>query len=173
MGCGVVTMRSKIARSNWRQGCRAQRGKTLRERFDEKCSSPTESGCVLWVGANDKDGYGLIRIDGKNVKAHRVALSWKLGRPLVAGEQALHECDTPACVAEAHLKPGDNSVNQTDASKRGRCRSQRLTADDVISIRVRRSSESLSSLAKSFGVSDGHIARICSGHKWKHVGAAA
>lgn len=75
-----------------------------------------KSDCLLWPGAKDKDGYGFVKIRGKNHKAHRVALEIKLGRKLQANEWSLHLCDTPACFNADHLVVGD--VKENNAMRR-------------------------------------------------------
>lgn len=159
-----------IVDPEWRSKCQPQRHKTLRERFDEKTERDLATGCLLWRGAHDKDGYGFIRIQGKNVKAHRVALGWKLGRSLLPSENALHRCDRPACVEQSHLFEGSNSDNQIDALMKGRSPCARLTPDDVLSIRSRHlNGESGAYLARQYGVSGTQIRSIVRRLKWKHV----
>jgi hypothetical protein len=30
-------------------------------------------GCWLWLGGKDRDGYGLLEVNGKGFRAHRLA----------------------------------------------------------------------------------------------------
>ncbi len=78
-----------------------------------------DSGCLLWVGYLDEDGYGRFCLSGKNWRAHR--LSWALhGRELAPDLVIRHRCDVPACVAIEHLEIGTRADNSRDASERGR-----------------------------------------------------
>ena len=155
---------------DWRSKCQPQRHKTLEERFHEKTERDTLTGCLLWLGAHDKDGYGFIRINGKNIKAHRVSLEWKLGRPLSASEQAMHRCDRPECVEPSHLLVGSNSDNQIDSIIKRRKWSQRLTFVDVRAIRQRHASgESQASIGRAFNVHNSQINKIIKRVKWRHV----
>lgn len=61
------------------------------------------SGCVLWTGARNREGYGLIRRGGRTYLAHRVTYEKWVG-PLVPGLQIDHLCRVRACVAPAHLE---------------------------------------------------------------------
>jgi hypothetical protein len=72
----------------------------------------TIDNCVIWPGAKDKDGYGFVKIQGVQKRAHRVALEKKLGRGIAAGLQALHTCHNPSCVNPEHLEEGSNKDNQ-------------------------------------------------------------
>lgn len=142
----------------------------LQERFTGKVGQPTSSGCVLWLGAHDKDGYGHIRFNGKIIRAHRAALELRLGRPLLINEWALHSCDTPACVNPDHLRIGTNSDNKIDSAMRGRCRGQRLSVADVLAIRAFRAKGMLTpDLGRQFQISKRHAAKICQGTAWRHV----
>lgn len=78
------------------------------------------SGCLLWTGAADRNGYGRIRYLDALYSSHRVVLEHKLGRKLERWEDTRHACDTPACVREAHLASGDRADNVRDAIERGR-----------------------------------------------------
>jgi hypothetical protein len=82
-------------------------------------TQPRPSGCHLWTGSHDRDGYGYFW-DGRTVKAHRFALELALG-PL-AGATALHDCDTPACVrvGPGHLRVGTQAENIADRTAKGR-----------------------------------------------------
>lgn len=89
--------------------------------------------CWEWRGlylrspsSDDLDRYGLlppIAADAAGEqRAHRVALSLSLGRPLASVEQALHHCDNPPCVRPDHLFAGVNSDNVADRVRKGRSR---------------------------------------------------
>lgn len=74
--------------------------------------------CILWPGAKDKDGYGFVKIQGRQRRAHRVALEVKLHRALLPGELALHLCHHPACVNPEHLRAGSATENRAMALSR-------------------------------------------------------
>lgn len=166
------------------------RTRPLRERFEAKVDrSGGPDACHLWVGSTDGHGYGQIKRqhpDGRNEKAPRLALEWKLGRPLGPGLRALHNCpggDNPACVNERHLWEGSQKDNMADCSAKGRLRFQRpghargeansaavLTEADVIALRAR--PEGARILAREYGVSRTAIQDARSGKTWKHLGGA-
>lgn len=76
------------------------------------------SPCVMWPGATDKDGYGFVKISGRQFRAHRVALAKRLGRNLGPRELALHLCNNPGCVNPEHLEPGTAADNNRQARAR-------------------------------------------------------
>lgn len=82
--------------------------------------SPGPNGCLEWTGAVNHKGYGCVGFGGKIWLAHRLALSWFIGRP-VAG-MACHTCDNPRCVNHEHLYEGDAVTNGRDKAARGRSR---------------------------------------------------
>lgn len=57
------------------------------------------SGCLLWRGRVDKNGYGK-RGSGW---AHRIAWEQANGRPVPEGYEIDHTCRTPLCVEPSHL----------------------------------------------------------------------
>jgi hypothetical protein len=78
-----------------------------------------ETGCVVWSGYRDRDGYGQVRFKGKQCRAHRVAYEQFYG---CAPEAKLvcHHCDNPSCLNPEHLFLGSASDNMMDAVIKGR-----------------------------------------------------
>jgi hypothetical protein len=84
-------------------------------------------GCWEWNAGKDKDGYGwfydgTLRSSDKpwNKKAHRVSLTFKLGREISPGMKVCHTCDNPSCVRPSHLYEGTQVQNEKDKVSRGR-----------------------------------------------------
>lgn len=79
------------------------------DRFFAKVK-PDPSGCLIWTGALDSNGYGRFQdIGGRNVPAHRWLLERVFGRNenLVAD----HLCRNPSCVRPTHLEFVTASIN--------------------------------------------------------------
>lgn len=76
-------------------------------------------GCLIWPGWMDHYGYGGVRWDGKNRRAHRVVFEQVRG-PIPDGLTLDHTCWNPPCVNPAHLNPcsaSENLRNQPKAFK--------------------------------------------------------
>jgi hypothetical protein len=148
-------------------------GKTLRERFEQY--TRTSSGCWLWIGHRDPNGYGRLNVNGQPLLAHR--LSWQLHNGDMGDSYVLHKCDNPQCVNPTHLFLGTQSENCDDMWSKGRAKPghvfgekhgmSKLTETQVLQIRS--SEGSLRSLAKMFGVSSPVISDIKNGKTWKHL----
>ena len=131
--------------------------------------------CWTWLGKCDSGGYGIFSIGYYAVRAHRVALTLKLGR-LVAG-MACHKCGNPACCRKAHLYEGSSKTNAEDAIRHGRIargerRSQaKLTDSDVIKIRSLYQQGGITTrpLAERFSISPTTIFYIIKRVTWRHV----
>jgi hypothetical protein len=126
------------------------------------------SGCWLWTGAKDRDGYGVIADAGRTLGAHRV--SYELHkRPLPPGALIMHSCDTPPCVNPAHLSVGTKRSNAADMTAKGR-RATKLTRLQVLEIRARvGDGESTAEVAAAFGVSTATVQSIVSRRSWRGV----
>lgn len=101
-----------------------KQAKTRLDRFNEKYEINESTGCWLWHGSKDKDGYGKININYKNYRAHR--LSYELFKDIIPeGLFVCHTCDTPNCVNPEHLFLGTNQDNMDDMVAKGRSPKQR------------------------------------------------
>lgn len=152
--------------------------RVISERFEEKWTPEPFSGCHIWTGTTNSDGYGMIRRNNERVvQAHRI--SWELNKgPIPAGLCVLHRCDTPSCVNPDHLFLGTKSDNTRDACRKGRQHipdqrgergsNARLTSAEVQHIRAARN-QTQQSLADRFGVCRSAIGGIRRRRTWKHV----
>lgn len=88
-------------------------------RFWAKVQIGGPDECWPWTKAHNEHGYGLIRVAGKNVKAHRVALI-QGGEDPGPSVKVLHSCDNPPCCNPGHLRFGSQRENVEDMHARGR-----------------------------------------------------
>jgi len=125
-----------------------------------------DCGCWLWTGYRDKDGYGTITIDGRPIRAHRLAYEINKGE-IPRKTLVCHSCDTPSCVNPDHLFLGTPKRNTGDMMSKWRHGRAKLSRDQVVEIR--RSSDSLSILSERYGVSSQHISHIRRNKSWVDI----
>lgn len=150
----------------------------LSKTFDSQLQR-TESGCHIWKGYSVKSNgleshrYGRLGVNGKKVLAHRFA--WEQYRgPIPEGMCVLHRCDVTLCCNPEHLFLGTHADNMADMKNKGRARQTfprlygesnprcKLSDQQVLEIISRRRlGETVTNLAKYFGVHHAHISRIC------------
>ena len=137
-----------------------------------------ESGCWEWIGCKDGSGYGLISLNGKMVKTHRLA--WELTYGSIPnGLFVCHHCDNPACINPEHLFLGTNKDNMQDKIKKGRRNgggpakgerngAAKISCKDAVEIRrLHENGLSGRKIADKFGISDSQIFRIILNQCWK------
>jgi hypothetical protein len=90
----------------------------LADRFWRKVDKK-DDGCWLWKATVGHRGYGVIGVNGKAMKAHRVAYIMGYSE-IPDGMVVMHTCDTPNCVRPGHLKLGSRDDNAKDRAKKGR-----------------------------------------------------
>lgn len=76
------------------------------ERFWRK--TERSGDCILWTGALDEGGYGRFNIDGRSMRAHRIAFTLAHG-PIPEGYVIDHTCRVRRCVH--HLEAVTNAEN--------------------------------------------------------------
>jgi hypothetical protein len=93
----------------------------------------TETGCLIWTGRISSHGYGTIKVDGKNVGAHRIA--WELEEGTIPKDMlVLHKCDVRTCVNVNHLFLGNHADNMKDARIKDRY-GRKISNADVFQIK--------------------------------------
>lgn len=80
------------------------------DRFHAMVLPEPNSGCWLWMGTVNENGYGQFRLDGKMRRAHRVAYeAYKKAIP--EGLTLDHKCRVRCCVNPDHLEPVTHEEN--------------------------------------------------------------
>lgn len=96
---------------------------TVAQRLDKLSIPEPNSGCLLWMGRTDHDGYGRMDVvdsaGKRSLSAHRVAFELEFGE-ITNGLFVLHRCDTPLCINPDHLFLGTQKENCQDTARKGR-----------------------------------------------------
>ena len=112
-------------------------------RFSRKVKSGSDSECWPWIGLRDKDGYGIMKVNGRMVRVHRFAWE-RVNGPVPPGMLICHHCDNPPCCNPSHLRSASPAINMADKMERGRWRGgkgesqghSKLSESDVLAIRA-------------------------------------
>ena len=142
------------------------------QRIAERSTPEPTTGCWLWTGSVDNEGYATLKDDQRRIlKVSRILL----GLPHGGGPTvACHKCDTPLCVNPQHLfrgAPGDNSRDR-DQKRRHAFRERhgmaKLTESTSRHVKVVLGTGVLSQekIAALFGVSPATISRVKTGVAW-------
>lgn len=148
----------------------------ISEAFHARYIINAVTGCWMWIGDRDKDGYGqwqIAKIPRRiRLKAHRIA--WELFNGQIPDRmEVCHHCDNPPCVNPDHLFLGPHSANMLDRNRKGRHAhgerqgSSRLLDADIIAIR--QSTDTLVALSTRYKVSFQTISDIKNRKLWKHI----
>lgn len=73
-----------------------------KDRFKAKYLVDEDTGCWVWTGAANGNGWATISIDGKAVMAHRFAYETFVG-PIPEGDSIRRTCSNSRCVNPEHL----------------------------------------------------------------------
>jgi hypothetical protein len=132
----------------------------------------TPTGCIEWNLFRDKDGYGGIKFNGKNQRAHRVSYELSIG-PIPPGFQVLHRCDNPPCVNPDHLFVGSHMDNVNDCldKKRwvnGQKNGMSKVTDELV-LKIRADTRTGVAIAAEYNISKSLVSQIRRRTIWKHL----
>jgi hypothetical protein len=132
------------------------------------------SGCLLWCGPVNEQGYGRLYIGKRATRANRWAWKQRHG-PIPKGQHVLHKCDVTYCVNVDHFFLGTNAENISDKMRKGRYRclrgerhpNSKLNENAVRHIRSK--VESAACYASLYGVTPELVWMVQGRKIWKHV----
>lgn len=115
------------------------------DRFDGKVMMDPNSGCWLWTGCINSEGYGQISWGGSMQYAHRVNFV-RNGGEIPDGHELDHLCRLPCCVNPLHLEPVTHRENglrgismPAEQARRTHCiRGHPLSGDNLYSHKGKR-----------------------------------
>jgi len=150
-----------------------------RARFSSRYTVDDNTGCWIWRGPLDNDGYGQITIRGVGYRPHRVSYMMYNG-DITSGLYVLHKCDRPSCVNPSHLFLGTQAENVLDCMKKGR-RSvgfyhyrSKLDGNSInILVDLLKRGYHYTYIAKKLNMSSSSIKHIAAGYSRKDLGTVA
>lgn len=82
----------------------------LPDRIEKHIHRVPESGCWIWMGELNRNGYGRVAFGGAKRMVHKIV--WILhGKPHEEGLIYDHLCRVRCCCNPAHLEPVTNAEN--------------------------------------------------------------
>jgi len=134
--------------------------------------------CHRWISAKTKDGYGVMWLNGKIIRAHRFSYIINKGN-IPKGLLVCHTCDIRDCVNPDHLFLGTYKDNNNDRDKKnrtktlkgGECTMAKIGEKDVLEIRKKYIPFKYTGLqiAREYGISQPNVSAIITRRSWKHV----
>lgn len=149
--------------------------KSIKERFFDKIEK-SDDGCWNWIAGKNSAGYGVLKISGKSVYAHRLSFELFIG-PIPEGLCVCHQCDKRGCVRPDHFFLGTKADNWNDMIRKGRRSvigelndNSKLNEEDVILIKdMLNHGRSMGLIASDFDVSKTCVAHIKYGNTWSYL----
>lgn len=147
-----------------------------REFLAARAARSSETGCLVWQGSKNPDGYGTTKFLRRTHSVHRLAWIAHKG-PIAPGFHVCHRCDNRLCLEPEHLFLGTPQQNTQDMIAKGRSAGfggKRLALDSVATIKRRLlNGERVRDLAAEANVSPSTISDIKRGLTWTFVEPAS
>lgn len=119
-----------------------------------------KTGCHVFQGYTNQDGYGRVSVKGRLYMAHRLSYEREKG-PIPEGLYIRHACDNPACINPDHLSPGTQKQNMSEASWRCRWNRQFTPEKNAEILELKYAGEMThKEIAKRVGCHPSHVGRL-------------
>lgn len=136
--------------------------------IEEVAVSYDGAECLPWPFSKDDKGYGIMRVDGKTIRAHRYLCMRVHGLPPTPEHEAAHSCGKghQACTAKNHLFWKTQAENQADrldhgthnrGERSGKAKITEKQAREILSLKGTRFQHEI---ASEYGVSKSTVANI-------------
>lgn len=149
-------------------------------RFIKYIKINLKTDCWNWAGTVDRSGYGVLTVNKKTIKTHRMAVETATNKLISDGKSVCHHCDNPRCVnVLVCLFLGTHQDNMKDRDNKGRCSRlpksigekhsmSKLTHIQVKEIRIKWITGNYLQwqLAEEYGISDVQIGYIVNNKSW-------
>lgn len=137
-------------------------------------SNDNADECLIWPFHRHKNGYGHLKVHGKEVIASRYVCELAHGRPPTSKHQAAHSCGKghEGCVNPRHLSWKTRRENEADKLLHGTLIKgadhalSKLNEDQVREIRYLKDKEMQKTIASRFGISPRHVWMIQRRKRW-------
>jgi hypothetical protein len=133
--------------------------------------------CWFWKAKGRCNGYGFLKIDKRNIPAHRISYQIHNG-DFDFNLHVLHKCDIRNCVNPEHLFLGTNKDNIDDKVSKDRQAkgsdngNSILNEEQVKEIKLHLQNKYygyIKNLVSKYNVSETCIRDIKRGRTWKHI----
>lgn len=76
---------------------------TIPAKIADNFETVPESGCWIWLGGTNKNGYAFVYLQDKMRPVHRALYEILVG-PIPGGKECHHTCGNKSCINPSHIK---------------------------------------------------------------------
>lgn len=130
-----------------------------------------QDDCMLWKGGKHRQGYAMIRKDGKMRTVHSIIAEMKYGYTpdKYSGQRVTRTCDNLHCINPDHIIISNTADIER---KRYHCKSRKITQEQAREIRKRYAEGGWGigkKLAKEYGVTSNTIYATVANKLYKEI----
>ena len=147
--------------------------RTLESELFSKITADEKTGCHIFNGPVNDNGYGRFQFRGQKIYAHRKSYELAKGE-IPVGYVIRHMCHNPLCCNPFHLEIGTQTENCNDTfvanrqAKGTKIPQSKLNETKVLEIRkLYAEGMKQKKLAKMYGIDRSQISRVVNRKDWR------